>query len=96
MRCADRQLKDFTGARTRTKSRARLHREGLVQHLLGLDRQPGMFNFLELPAELRNNIYEQLLLLRRGKSGCRCCLPEILRTSKQVREWHRHRPHESQ
>ncbi|KAI7221919.1 hypothetical protein KC333_g1428 [Hortaea werneckii] len=41
------------------------------------------FRFFDLPAEMRNNVYEHLLRLRELKHGWRC-YPEILATCKQV------------
>ncbi|KAK4498367.1 hypothetical protein PRZ48_011025 [Zasmidium cellare] len=54
-----------------------------IQRLEAIRRNPGLFRFLDLPAEMRNNVYEELLPARRGTEP-RVTHTAILRTSKAM------------
>ncbi|RMZ05449.1 hypothetical protein D0864_02477 [Hortaea werneckii] len=64
------------------KVRPRQERGCYLRALIDADND-ATFRFLDLPAEMRNNVYEHLLTLRNLNHGWRC-YPEILATCKQA------------
>ena len=82
--CTEVELKGFIAARTGKKMTAFMTKIQLARRLRELDGDSGVFNFLNLPAELRNNVYEQLLHLRQGRRRKPHCFPAVLQTCNQV------------
>lgn len=82
--CSTTQLRNFVKRRTGQKFEIVRDRVALARRLQALDLEPGVFRFLDLPAELRNNVYQELLNLRPRQYRGYHCYPKILQTSKQV------------
>ncbi|EME42001.1 hypothetical protein DOTSEDRAFT_35950 [Dothistroma septosporum NZE10] len=83
--CTDTELHDFIRERTKKALPPRLAtgRETLIAKLLDLDKQ-WTFRFLDLSAELRNEIYLHLLTLRSPSTKPQYCYPNILAACRQT------------
>ena len=51
----------------------------LIRRLRMVDKDPGVFRFLDLPAEMKNAVYSELLVVGQGR-----CKPNIVSVSKEV------------
>lgn len=94
-RCTDEELENFCRARgidfkpfptnlsgRQLRQSRREHHQTLVESLHQADANPKPFRFLDLSAELRTAVYENLLVFE-NSFGCH---PQILQTSRQVND----------
>jgi len=82
--CSVDELKAFIKARTRKEVTANCAEEYFILRLQDLNRL-GTFRFFDLPPELRNRVYRELLTWdHTSASGKTFCFPSILTTSRQA------------
>lgn len=79
--CTITQLKMFI--RDRRLSSPRSFKVDYIRTLAQADRHP-VFRFMDLPAEMRNEIYRYLLILQEVRPGKAFCHPAILETCKEI------------
>lgn len=81
-RCAIAELKTFTLERGLASPSLPFKAE-YIKILVKADRD-ATFRFMDLPAEMRNEIYEYLLIFPGGEPGRNSCHTSILRTCKEI------------
>lgn len=80
--CTAAELQSFIKARTGHDAKPKQARFSYISILRQLDRD-ATFRFMDLPPEMRNLVYRELLSLNRGK-GENSCFPKIFVASKQI------------
>ncbi|EME42437.1 hypothetical protein DOTSEDRAFT_73308 [Dothistroma septosporum NZE10] len=86
-KCKRAELDSFHRQRLHNDVPKGVNKHNLIQILRRQDQEPGRFRFLDLPAEMRNIVYRELLVLPQPDSPRRVstCQLAIIRTCRQIR-----------
>lgn len=80
--CGLDELSDLVKLRTGQKVAQNMSKHRLVEQLEEDDRKAGGSRFLDLPAEMRNRIYRELLILEPKQQVCR--VGDVVRSSNEL------------